>query len=258
MTGWRQLPLPFDHAPQFACSDFLTGASNAEALAWLDRTPAWPQRRLALWGGQGSGKTHLLHRWAARNGAGVVSGPALRFDPPLPPSGSQAIAIDEADAAPERALLHLLNATAEAAQPVLLAGQTPPARWPLALADLASRLRAVTAVQIHPPGDELLRSLLARLLAERQIAVPAALQDWLRLRLPRTPWAMREAAARLDRTALAAGRPVTRVVAAAVLADIERLCGGAAQEAGRGRGDQDDEVSTQSPWAGSPGAPGFL
>jgi chromosomal replication initiation ATPase DnaA len=50
---------------------------------------------------------------------------------------------------------------------VLLAARTPPAHWPVRLPDLASRLRATTAVEIAPPEDSLLRSLLARLLAER-------------------------------------------------------------------------------------------
>ncbi len=53
--------------------------------------------------------------------------------------------------------------------PVLLAARAPPARWQFGLADLASRLRAITAVEIGPPEDTLLRILLARLLAERQL-----------------------------------------------------------------------------------------
>ena len=103
---------------------------------------------------------------------------------------------------------------------MLLAARTPPARWPVRLPDLASRLRAVTAVEIRPAEEELLRALLARLLAERQISVPEAVQDWLLLRLPRTQAAMREAAARLDHGALAAGRGVTRALAAAVLDEL--------------------------------------
>ncbi|MDA8253677.1 MAG: chromosomal replication initiator DnaA, partial [Rhodospirillales bacterium] len=101
-----------------------------------------------------------------------------------------------------------------------LAGRTPPARWPVALPDLASRLRATAAVEIRPAEDELLRALLARLLAERQIAVSEAVQAWLLARLPRTPAAVREAAARLDRAALAAGGPISRAVAAAVLSEM--------------------------------------
>jgi chromosomal replication initiation ATPase DnaA len=217
-AGWRQLALPFAHAPQFAGADFLAAPSNAEALAWLRRPEAWPQGRLALWGGEGSGKTHLLHVWAGRRGGALLHGPALAaagFAPPDRP-----LAVDDADAAAERPLLHLLNAAAEAGQPVLLAGRDAPGRWPVALPDLASRLRAVLAVQIRPAEASLLRALLARLLAERQLDVPEGVQEWLLARLPRTPAALREAAARLDRAALGAGGGVTRSLAALVLAEM--------------------------------------
>jgi len=215
MTHTRQLPLPFTHSPEYAVADFQSAPSNAEALAWLDRTADWPQRRLALWGPGGCGKTHLLHVWSARAGAALLSGPCLRLAPPEHP-----LAIDDADAAPERMLLHTLNAAAEAGLPVLLAGRDPPARWPVRLADLASRLRAITSVQIQLADEELLQCLLARLLADRQMQVSEPVQQLLRLHLPRTPAAMREAAARLDRAALAARRSPTRAMAAQVVASM--------------------------------------
>jgi chromosomal replication initiation ATPase DnaA len=216
VSAARQLPLPFAHVPHFATADFLPAPSNAAALAWLERGEAWPQGRLALWGPPGSGKTHLLHVWAARTGAAILPGHALRFRPFAGP-----LAIDDADTAPELALLHLLNAAAEAGLPALLTGRAPPARWTTALPDLASRLRAVNVVEIAAPEEALLRILLARLLAERQLAVPEAVQEWLLLRLPRTPAAIREVAARLDHAALAAGGRASRMMAARVLADMQ-------------------------------------
>jgi chromosomal replication initiation ATPase DnaA len=214
---WRQLPLPFSHQPHFAAIDFFAGPSNAAALAWLADSAAWPQLRLALWGAEGCGKTHLLHVWAARTGAGLLAGAGLAGDPVSP---ERPLAIDDADIAREQPLLHLLNAAAEAGQPVLLAGRAPPAHWPAALPDLASRLRAITAVEIGAADDGLLRALLARLLAERQLAVPEPVQEWLRLRLPRTAAAYRVLAARLDRAALTAGRRVTLALAKSTLAGL--------------------------------------
>ncbi|MGA3401665.1 MAG: chromosomal replication initiator DnaA [Acetobacteraceae bacterium] len=212
-----QLPLPFPHQPAYAAADFLAAPSNEAALTWLDRTPDWPDCRLALWGEPGCGKTHLLRLWAGRRGAAVLAGPDLLGFPAVPPAGG--VALDDADAmAEEPALLHLLNAAREARLAVLLAARTPPARWPVRLPDLASRLRAVTAVEIMPPEESLLRALLLRLLADRQLAVRPDLQDWLLLRLPRSPAALREAVARLDQAALAAGGGVTRSIAAGVVA----------------------------------------
>jgi chromosomal replication initiation ATPase DnaA len=213
-----QPPLPFSIERRFAEADFREAPSNAAACDWLRRTSAWPGGRLALWGGAGCGKTHLLHIWATRMGAALWSGPALRGLPELPDASG--IALDNAgEATDETALLHLLNAANEAGLCVLLAGRTPPARWPTRLPDLASRLRAITAVEIRPPEDELLRALLARLLADRQLRLPEPVQAWMLARLPRTAAAMQEAVARLDVAAMAKQQTITIPFARNVLKD---------------------------------------
>lgn len=212
-----QLPLPFSTNRRLTAADFRDAPSNQEARQWLDRTADWPDGRLALWGQAGCGKTHLLHIWAASTGATLWSGQSLRGLPHLP--ASPGIALDDADAAPdETALLHLLNAAAEAGMPVLLAARTPPARWPVRLPDLASRLRAITAIEIGPPEDALLQALLARLLLERQLRVLEPVQNWLLTRLPRSAGAIRDAVARLDATAMHEQRTITVRFARDVLA----------------------------------------
>ena len=166
MSG--QLTLSIFGGPRFAAADFHAAPSNADACAWLRRTAEWPNRRLALWGEAGRGKTHLLHIWAERTGAALRDGRwTVRS---AGHAARPAVALDDADVvAEERALLHLLNAAGEAGVPVLLAARhrRPAGRW--RLPDLASRLRAITAVEIGPPEDALLRALLARLLADRQL-----------------------------------------------------------------------------------------
>ena len=236
MKTSQQLRLPFPFQPGFAAADFMAGDSNEAALAWLDRTQDWPDRRLALWGPRGCGKTHLLHVWAERTGATLWQGPDLR-GVPLPPA-SGGVAIDDADAMTEEpALLHLLNASLAAGLPVLLAATQPPARWTTRLPDLTSRLRAITAIEIHTPEDSLLRALLARLLADRQLAVAPALQDWLLLRLARTPAALREAVQRLDRAELQQRGRITKALAASVLAAMD--------EDSMSYGDSDDLPSSR-------------
>ena len=213
-----QLPLPIFREPRFAEVDFRLAPSNAEACAWLGRTQEWPNRRLALWGEAGRGKSHLLHLWAGRNSGQICRGRDLLGLPAAPTAG---VALDDADAiADEAALLHLLNAAGEAGLPVLLAARSPPARWPVRLPDLTSRLRAITAVEIGPPEDELLRSLLARLLADRQLRLPETVQDWLVRRLPRSAAAIGDAVRRLDVAALDRHHKITARFAAAVLHDI--------------------------------------
>lgn len=209
----KQLPLPFAEPSSFDPADFIDAPSNALARRWLDRPEGWTNGRLVLWGGPGHGKTFLAHMF----GAPILRGQDLRgFVLPTGP-----VTVDDADAVPdETALLHLLNAAAEAGQPVLLTAAAPPARQKITLPDLASRLRASLAVEIQPPEDALLTALLTRLAAERQLILNFQVQNFLLAHLPRTPGALREAVARLDRAALATGAKITRNLAATLLADL--------------------------------------
>ena len=223
-----QMLLPFPQVATFDARDFLPAASNREALAWLDTE--WPDRRLALWGPEGCGKSHLLHIWARRADATILSGRTLRDLDKVPQSGG--LALDDADTVTaELLLLHLLNTARDRGLFVLISGHRPPSRWPIALPDLSSRLRAITVTEVRPPSGDLLAMLLKRLLSDRQLTVAQPVQDWLLTRLPRSPAALRHAVARLDQVSLTSGKPVTRLLAAGVLrsdgfavADVDEAC----------------------------------
>lgn len=212
-----QLVLQFPYTPGLSAVDFVTHPGNEIAVDFIGATHTWPSGRLSIWGGHGTGKTHLLHIWAAEQGAEIIQAAKLR-EPFWPES---AIAVDDADEAPaEEVLLHLLNAAAEARRPVLLTSTRPLARLRTALPDLASRLRAISAIELGPADDTFLATLLTRLLADRQLSIKPDVQHWLLTRLPRSPDVLRKAVARLDHENLAAKHPVTKQFAAAALAEI--------------------------------------
>jgi chromosomal replication initiation ATPase DnaA len=216
--GTRQLPLPFGEQPGYAAADFIAAASNEAARGWLERGQDWTNGRLILWGEPGCGKTHLLRMWAGPRGATVIDGAQLRGLPAEPVAD---LAIDDVDLAPdETALLHALNAAAEAGKTVLMTARRPPARQEIKLPDLASRLRASLAVEILSPEDELLAALLAHLAAGRQVHLSFQVQNYLLTHLPRTPAALREAVARLDHAALDRQSKITRAMAAEILSDL--------------------------------------
>lgn len=214
----RQLPLPLPVAPSADRADLVEDASNAEALTWLDRPWDWPAHRLALFGPARTGKSHMLRATASAQGWRLLQGRALTTALALSPAPGTAL--DDADAASEPALFHLINRSAETAAPLLLAAREPPARWPTLLPDLASRLKATLAVGIGAPTDTLLEGLLAKHLADRQLRVAPEVQTFLLARLPREAAAIAAAVAALDAAALASGAPITRPFARAVLARL--------------------------------------
>ena len=218
MNAPRQLALALPHAESFAREDFLEGAPNSAALCLIERWPDWPDRALALIGPEGAGKSHLAAIWAELAGARRVSARVLG-ETNLPGAlATGALVIEDAPARlDERALFHLLNLIREEEAFLLITAQAAPARWDVALPDLASRLRAVPTVALSAPDDALLRAVLVKLFADRQLAVDGALVSYLATRIERSFAAARAAVEHLDREALRMQRPVTRALAAELL-----------------------------------------
>ena len=218
MTVARQLALALPHAENFSREDFLTGESNAPALSLIEHWPDWPDRALAIVGPEGAGKSHLASIWADIAGARRVSARALR-ETNLPAAlATGALVIEDATGdLDERALFHLLNLMRQQAAFVLMTTTTAPATWRVELADLASRLRAIPTVDLRAPDDALLRAVMVKLFADRQLAVDEALIAYLSPRIERSVAAARAAVEDLDREALRQKRPVTRALAAELL-----------------------------------------
>ncbi len=215
-AGPRQLVLALDHAVSFAREDFLPGPSNAAALALIERWPDWPDRIMALVGPQGSGKSHLAAIWAQAAGARVLAAKLLD-DTALPAAlATGALVVEDLEAAglDERALFHLLNLAREERAYVLLTARSAPAGFPVTIRDLGSRLRVLPSVALASPDDGLLRALIVKLAADRQLAVDAALVNYLANRIERSVAAANAAVARLDEEAMRQHRPVTRALAA--------------------------------------------
>jgi len=214
--------LALDHAESFAREDFLAGPPNAAGLALIERWPDWPAPAMALVGPEGAGKSHLAAIWAEASGARVLSA-KLIGETDLPGAlATGALVIEDlsAEAFDERALFHLLNLAREQSAFLLLTSRAPPAGFTLAIRDLASRLRALPVVTLAPPDDALLRALIVKLAADRQLALDEALVTFLVNRIERSYAAARAALTRMDEEAMRLHRPVTRALAADLFREI--------------------------------------
>jgi chromosomal replication initiation ATPase DnaA len=215
----RQLAIDLPYRPALGRADFLVSDCNAAALQWIERWPDWPAPALVLHGPARSGKSHLAHLWRERSGGMLVPGEALLRAAPNELAACRAVAVDDAERAPEPALLHLYNCCSEGGASLLVVAREAPASWPMTLLDLASRLRAAPAVAIAAPDDALLGAVLVKHFADRQVQVAPAIIGFLVRRMERSFAAAAALAERLDRMALGAGRPITIALARRVLAD---------------------------------------
>jgi DnaA regulatory inactivator Hda len=223
----RQLPFDFSPRAALGLDDFMVVPGNADAVAWLDRPVDWPNGMLAIYGPVGCGKTHLAHVWQSMSGAQIYDAADLNEETAFQwiekQPVSPAIIIEGADrSVDEAALFHLYNMIVQAKGSLLLTGVDAPARWPVKLPDLASRLGAVTAVELAPPDDDLFAALLIKQFSDRQINVASDVVVYLVARLERSFEMARRIVRDLDRAALAGQRNVTKPLARQVLQQLEQ------------------------------------
>ena len=186
----KQLALGISPPPQPSLDNFVPGA-NAELVAHLRELHAGSSAEtiVYLWGGTGSGKSHLL-RASARSGIHVA---------------------DDVEKLGEQAQIELFNVINRArlsGGAVLAAGNAPPAQLPLR-EDLKSRLGWGLVYQVKPLTDEE-RMVFLRAEAERRgMRLADEVVAYLLTRMRRDLPSLAAILDRLDRISLELKRPIT-------------------------------------------------
>jgi chromosomal replication initiation ATPase DnaA len=166
-----QLILDLPHRPALGAEDFLISRSNQAAADIVDRWPDWPHHSLVVVAPPGSGKTHLANVWRLKSGAARLEAGALGEADVAHAKGALVVEDLHAGVADERALFHLLNLVREHTLSMLLTSRAAPGELTVALPDLRSRLRALPLVTIAPPDEALLKAVLVKQFADRQLSV---------------------------------------------------------------------------------------
>lgn len=215
----EQLALDLPHLVEFGRAAFLPGPSNANALALIDRWPQWPGNAAVIWGPEGTGKSHLCDIWRARSGARTVDARDLVSEdlPTAFGTGGLAVEAIDTDGVQQTLLFHALNLARGGQGFLLMTARRNPAAVGFDLPDLASRLRSLPAAELKEPDDPLLRRVLTKLFADRQLQVDPDLIEFLAQRMERSLAAAMGVVAALDRASLVEARPITRRFAARVL-----------------------------------------
>lgn len=213
-----QLPLKFETRSLHGREDFIVTPGTMPAVALIDSWPDWPAPCVSIFGPAGSGKSHLAAIWQDRSAASKIDISELDstidhlqnafvrdtggFVLRLPDDGDLSSSIQER-------LFHLLNTIREQQGCLLLITRQSPARIDVALPDLKSRLRAIPAVEIPAPDDDLLRGILLKMFNDRQISISTDVVDYMVLRMERSFDGARHLVDQLDRLALSEKRAIT-------------------------------------------------
>lgn len=187
--------------------------SNEDAYRLLSEWPRWPHPIMLVTGPAGAGKSHLAARFGEAVGSPVHTGSRLSADGVLDLVAAPMV-VDDADAADDRVLFHLINAVRNAGTTLLL---TATSRRVGGLADLDSRLRAVPEVAMDPPDDALLRQVIIEGFQARQLPAEPAVVNFLMSRIERTLHDAVHWVNMLDKEGLAQKRGPTRPLASRLL-----------------------------------------
>jgi chromosomal replication initiation ATPase DnaA len=215
----KQLSLDLPHRAALGVEDFLVSECNRGAVRLIDSWPEWQDNAQLIIGPAASGKTHLARVWQARSGAETLNPSDLDSGALETMTEGTPLAVEDIDRAGygEKALFHLLNLAREKRLFVLLSAREAPSCFDCELPDLRSRLNALPAVRIGAPDDALLKTVMLKHFADRQLAIDPKVLDFIALRIERSLAAAAEAVATIDRAALGSGRKISRQLVTEVL-----------------------------------------
>ncbi len=176
-----------------ASGGFLISACNQDAVRHLEHPSLWPVKTSVMIGPARSGKSTLGAAFQAATGGAVI---------------------DNAEMAGDAQIFHAWNHAAHVGNPpLLLIAQQSVAQWPIALADLRSRLNAAPVVEISQPDDALMMALIDRLFVMRGTLVEAGLAEYLIPRIERSYRMIDAVVGAIDAFAMARKRRITKSLA---------------------------------------------
>jgi len=195
------------------------------AVSMIDAWPDWPGNLAVIVGPQGAGKSHIAAAWLSASDGRIFPVAAVKENLPelaeLLKQGSNLV-IEDVDPVrvPETNLFHLINTIRQEQRFCLFTSRERPSEWDVELPDLQSRLKTAQVVELQEPDELLLKQVMFKLFADRQLQVDERVVDYCILRMERSLQAAEKLVSAIDAEALAKKSGVTKILAGKVL---ERL-----------------------------------
>ena len=221
MARFTQLPLGIRLREAATFANYFPGI-NGDVVRMLQDSVTAEREFIYLWGGSGSGKTHLLQAVChlVSNRAQPLAYFPLREIAALPPEVLEGIEhlplviMDDMDAVAgraewERELFHLYNRVREQDGRLIMSGSHSPAAIGIDLPDLRTRLAAGLVLQLRGLDDQGKAAALRLQARQRGMEMPEEVAGYLLRRSPRDMTALFALLDILDQASLAAQRKLT-------------------------------------------------
>lgn len=162
--------------------DTLLGRANAELVHTLQQQH---DRFIYLWGGQGSGKSHILQAWTGQmlnGGCKAAYWDAAQKFPDIDGGQADFIAVNRADTlddAGQSTLFNVFNRLKNSPNGRLLLSSEVPVHMLLLRTDLRTRMAQCTAYEVKPPSDEEKLYALQQIAQTRRLRIDPAVYPYL-------------------------------------------------------------------------------
>jgi len=230
MVFSTQIPLDFQTMPSYASSRFVCGEANRQAYQWIVSWPDWPDdiRMLNIFGPKASGKTHLSYLLpddrSIRIPADIDSWLIDEFQPLIEQNTDQPLIFIcdlplQNITDNEENYFHIFNQIKNSIHFLLYLSDAPVTQMAIELADLRSRMRAMSVQEIFLPDDALLGAVLVKLATDRQLLLSEDMVKLIIANIERSFDAMKTLIDRLDNLTLETKKPVSLHLIRQLLSD---------------------------------------
>ena len=176
-----QFALPLDWPQAGNDGRFIISEANRAAFEHFRAWSLWPVKATMLTGPRRSGRSLLARAFVARVGGRLFDG-AEKYE--------------------EEELFHAWNAAQDSGKPLIMVVDEVPPAWDIGLPDLRTRLAVTPVSRIEQPDDQLFRSLIRLLFADRGLNIPDECLKYIGDRVERSYWMAERVVEAIDRYAI--------------------------------------------------------
>jgi chromosomal replication initiation ATPase DnaA len=211
-NNYKQNILNFSYKNKNLYKDISINSCNEIAINLIEKWPDWPSdnRITCIYGPSGSGKTHLSNLWMQKANA-VIHDRINHLSLEYIYSINKPIIFENLSNNknwPEGLLFEFINEMRSSNNYLLITCSKNPSKLNWKLNDLISRVSSFTNIEIKLPNDDLIKKILIKCFADRQLSLDKQYIDYISMRIERSYLAINKIVDIIDTLTLQYKQPV--------------------------------------------------
>ncbi len=189
-NNYNQKILNFSYKNKNLYKYIFKNECNEFAINMIEKWPNWPSdnKITCIYGPSGSGKTHLSNLWKKKTNA-IIHNKINHLSLDYIYSINKPVIFENLSNNknwPEDLLFEFINEMRSSSNYLLITCSENPSKLNWKLHDLISRVSSFTNIEIKLPNDDLIKKILIKCFADRQLSIDKQYIDYISLRIERS------------------------------------------------------------------------